>query len=83
MAIMCEECKCSINLEGKCGNGCEAELENARATLDAVAFKEGAVSALEWLEEVYGIGIHGTDAWTEYIGTVEGCECEWCEEEEE
>lgn len=61
----------------------EAELEQVRATVDGVAFNAGAVSALEWLEEVYGTGIHGTGAWAEHIGKVEGCECEWCDSEEE
>jgi hypothetical protein len=59
----------------------KSELEQARATVDG-AFNAGAVSALEWLEEVYGTGIHGTGAWSEHIGKVEGCECEWCDSEE-
>ena len=31
------------------------------------AFKEGAISTLEWLEEIYGEGIRDTDAWAAYM----------------
>ena len=34
-------------------------------------YKEGASDAVSWLEEVYGDGIHETDAWKEYVG----CDC--------
>jgi len=47
------------------------------------AYKDGANSAVMWLEEVYGDGIHGTDAWAAYGGEAEGCECEWCSAEED
>jgi hypothetical protein len=46
-------------------------------------YNEGAQGACEWLEEVYGEGIHETDAWKEYVGAVEGCDCEGCDEEGE
>jgi hypothetical protein len=47
------------------------------------SFEEGARAACEWLGEVYGEGIHETDAWKEYVGAVEGCDCEGCDEEGE
>ena len=43
--------------------------------LDAVktaSHLEGAQDAISWLEEVYGDGIHETDAWAEYMGA---CDC--------
>jgi hypothetical protein len=46
-------------------------------------YQDGAKDVVMWLEEVYGDGIHGTDAWAEYVGESEGCECEWCTAEEE
>ena len=46
-------------------------------------YQDGANSAVMWLEEVYGDGIHGTDAWAAYGGEAEGCECEWCTEEDD
>jgi len=45
--------------------------------------KEGGAEAVSWLEEVYGEGIHGTDAYAEFIGQSEDCECEWCSADEE
>lgn len=45
----------------------EAELEQARATLDAVAYQAGAVATLEWLSEIYP-DIQLTDCWKEHIG---------------
>lgn len=47
------------------------------------AYLNGAKNTCEWLEEIYGDGIHGTDAWKEYVGTVADCECEYCTEDEE
>lgn len=46
-------------------------------------YQAGAAEAVRWLEEVYGEGIHATDAYKEYIGKSDECECEWCTEEEE
>lgn len=45
----------------------EAELEQARATLDAVAYQAGAVATLEWLSEIYP-DIQLTDCWSEHMG---------------
>jgi len=45
--------------------------------------KAGGNEAVMWLEEVYGDGIHGTDAYAEFGDDTEGCECEWCTAEEE
>lgn len=45
--------------------------------------KAGGNEAVSWLEEVYGDGIHGTDAWAEFGNDTEGCECEYCTDEEE
>jgi hypothetical protein len=42
-------------------------------------YNEGASDAVSWLEEVYGEGIHETDAWKEYVG----CDCHDDAEEEE
>jgi len=43
-------------------------------------YNDGAQGAVEWLEEVYGDGIHETDAYKEYVGD---CECHTDEDEEE
>jgi hypothetical protein len=45
--------------------------------------KAGGNEAVSWLEEVYGDGIHGTDAWAEFGNDTEDCECEYCTDEEE
>lgn len=45
--------------------------------------KAGGAEAVSWLEEVYGDGIHGTDAYAEFIGKTADCECEWCLDEVE
>jgi hypothetical protein len=42
--------------------------------------KAGGNEAVMWLEEVYGDGIHETDAWAEYVGD---CDCHSADEEEE
>ena len=86
MPAMCEICKSSLPLtESRCGdcNGLELySLDEIKAIKDE-AYNNGAHNAVEWLEEVYGDGIHGTDAWKEYIGTNPECECEYCTEDEE
>jgi hypothetical protein len=53
----------------------EAEIEAIREK----AYNDGASDAVSWLEEVYGEGIHETDAWKEYVG----CDCHDDAEEEE
>lgn len=47
------------------------------------AYKSGGNSAVMWLEEVYGTGIHGTDAYAEFGDDTGDCECEWCDSDEE
>jgi hypothetical protein len=70
-----------------CSNKKQREIaESLLVELVAEAFKagsegkynEGASDAVSWLEEVYGDGIHETDAWKEYVG----CDCHDDEEEE-
>lgn len=38
-----------------------------------LAYEEGAKDAISWLEEVYGDGLHQTDAYKEYFGSCECC----------
>jgi hypothetical protein len=54
----------------------EAEIEAIREKV----YNDGAVDTLDYLEGVYGEGIHETDLWAEYMGA---CECHTNEEEEE
>ena len=44
------------------------------------AYNDGASDILDYLEGVYGDGIHETDVWEEYMGT---CDCHTEEEEED
>lgn len=43
------------------------------------SFNEGAAYILDYLEAVYGDGIHLTDVWAEYM---DACECHIEEDEE-
>jgi hypothetical protein len=50
-------------------------IENMEEQLQDIknaSFSEGAAYILDYLEAVYGEGIHLTDVWAEYMGA---CEC--------
>jgi hypothetical protein len=51
----------------------EAILEQVKTA----AYEQGARDILDYLEDVYGDGIHETDVWAEYM---EACECHPLEE---
>jgi hypothetical protein len=60
----------------------EAIEANASEGVQAIkneSFSEGAAYILDYLEAVYGEGIHLTDVWAEYMGA---CECHSEEDEE-
>jgi hypothetical protein len=53
--------------------------QNDLQAIKNASYSEGARDILDYLEAVYGEGIHLTDVWAEYMGA---CECHIEEDEE-